>query len=257
MTKIIAIINQKGGVGKTTSAINISAGLAMKKKKVLVVDLDPQANLTLAMLGKNECKKGTIYDVLMGKTDIEETVIKVKDNLYVIPSNINLAGAELELAGVAGREFILKEKRQRFGSLFDYIIIDCSPSLNVLTLNAMVCANRVMIPLQTEYFAMQGVSKLLETISTIKQRLNKNIEIRGVFGTLYDERKNLHKEVVKELKDYFKKSFFTTIIRSNVSLVEALSHQKSIFEYKHKSNGALDYMALVEELIEREQNDQT
>ncbi len=260
---IIALINQKGGVGKTTSVINIGAGLTMLAKQVLLIDLDPQAHLTYSLgIQAHELHK-TIYEILKGVATVKDALIERSYNfvgnshektgkyfLSIIPSTLDLSGAEIELSGIAGREFLLKEALNKFEG-FDYVLIDCPPSLGLLTLNALTTAQEVYIPLQTEFLALQGMSKLLQTVEIVKKRLNKGLEITGIIGTRFDSRKKLNKEVVEKIKDYFGDKAFNTLIRDNIALAEAPSFGKTIYEYKSDSYGAEDYLKLCKEIIER------
>ena len=250
--KIIALVNQKGGVGKTTSTINIGAGLSSLGKKVLLIDLDPQANLTYSLGIEAHKLNKTIYELLKGEASIKE-VIQNKNGLDIIPSSIDLSGAEIELSGTAGRELLLKEALADIKDKYDYILLDCPPSLGLLTLNGLTTAKQVYIPLQTEYLALQGMSKLLQTIEIIKKRLNPNLEITGIIGTLYDKRKRLNNEVIDKIKEHFKSKLFNTMIRDNISLAEAPSYGQDIFTYKKDSYGAIDYLKLSKEILKREE----
>ena len=247
--KTIAIINQKGGVGKTTSAVNIGTGLSKLKKDVLLVDLDPQSHLTYSLGIPAHELKNTVYELLKGTVSLKETIIE-RNGLNLVPSSLNLSGAEIEFSGLAGREFLLKETVEGLRN-FDYVFIDCPPSLGLLTLNALTTAQEVYIPLQTEFLALQGVTKLLETINIVKKRLNKTIEIAGIIAMRFDNRKNLNREVVEKIKEYFGNKLFNTLIRDNISLAEAPSFGKTIFEYKSNSYGAKDYLDLCKEIIKR------
>jgi chromosome partitioning protein len=249
MTRIIAIVNQKGGVGKTTSTVNIGAGLAAKKKNVLLIDLDPQASLTTALGAKGSIPN--IYEVLRGECQINKTIVS-HGNYNIIPSGIDLSGAELELSGVAGRECILKEILEPIENKYDYILLDCPPSLSLLTLNALVAVKEIFITLQTEFLAMEGMTQLLSTVELVRKRLNPSLIINGIVVTLYDARKGLHREVLETIREHFNDKVFKTIIRTTVALAEASSFGKDIFEYKPKSNGALDYQYLVEEIINQQ-----
>ena len=245
--KTIALINQKGGVGKTTSTINIGSGLTRLKQRILLIDLDPQAHLTYSMgIQAHELKK-TIYDVLKGSAKVEEAIFK-KYGMYVLPASLDLSGAEIELSGVAGREFLLKEALNNLKNI-DYVFLDCPPSLGLLTLNALTTASQVYIPLQTEFLALQGVSRLVETVNIVRKRLNKELKITGIIGTRFDKRKSLSNEVIAKIKEYFGEKLFTTLIRDNVSLAEAPSHGKPIFEYKPDCYGAQDYLNLSKEIL--------
>ena len=247
--KIIALINQKGGVGKTTCAINIGAGLNMLNKRVLLIDLDPQAHLTYSLGLPAHELKNTVYELLKGNVTLKDTIVK-RNGLSLIPSSLNLSGAEIEFSGMAGREFLLKEILDRENK-YDYAFIDCPPSLSLLTLNALTTAQEVYIPLQTEFLALQGMTKLLETIAIVKKRLNKNIDTTGIIATRFDCRKNLNREVVDKIKEYFGDKLFNTLIRDNISLAEAPSFGKTIFEYKSNSYGAKDYLNLCKEIVNR------
>lgn len=247
--RIIALVNQKGGVGKTTSVINTGAGLRKLGKNVLLIDLDPQSHLTYSLGIETHKLERAIYDLLLGKVTIEEIVID-RDRLKIIPSTLDLSSAEIELSTQPGREFLLKEALNKTQG-FDYILIDCPPSLGILTLNALTTAQEVFIPLQTEFLALQGLSKLLETIEVVKKRLNSNLEITGIIATRFDRRKNLNREVVEKIKEYFGNKMFKTLIRDNISLAEAPSFGKTIFEYKPRSYGAEDYLNLSKEIIKR------
>lgn len=242
----IAFTNQKGGVGKTTSTINVGAGLCLQGKKVLLVDLDPQANLTYSLRMNSQRIDKTIYDVLKGRTPLEEAVIN-HNGFDILPSSIDLSGAEMEFANEPARETLLKHSLSSLDQ-YDYILIDCPPNLGLLTLNALTAVNEIFIVLQSEYLALHGLSKLMDIIKVVKQRLNSDIEISGIICTLFDGRKNLNNEVVGHIKDYFGTKVFDTLIRDNVALAEAPSHHKTIFEYAPESYGAEDYMALAKEI---------
>ena len=247
--QIIALINQKGGVGKTTCAINIGAGLNKLNKRVLLIDLDPQAHLTYSLGIPAHELKNTVYELLKRTVSLKEITIN-RNGLSLVPSSLNLSGAEIEFSGLAGREFLLKETIEGFKN-FDYIFIDCPPSLSLLTLNALTTAQEIYIPLQTEFLALQGITKLLEMIKIVKKRLNKDLEITGIIATRFDSRKNLNREVVEKIKEYFDNKLFNTLIRDNISLAEAPSFGKTIFEYKSNSYGAKDYLSLCKEIIKR------
>ncbi len=247
MGVIISLLNHKGGVGKTTSAINIGAGLVELGKKVLLLDLDPQANLTLA-LGVPR-SKSTIYEALRGESELEP--ITIKPNLDVVISSLDLSGAELELINEAGREYILRELLSQVEEDYDFVVIDCPPSLGLLTLNALTSSRFVMIPLQTEFLALQGLAKIKQVIDKVRFRLNKNLEIGGVFATMYDSRRVLNRDVVETIHKYFADKVFKTYIRENVALAEAPAQRKDIFSYAPNSAGSKDYLALAKEILVR------
>ena len=254
MGRIIAVANQKGGVGKTTTSTNLSACLAEKGKKVLLVDIDPQGNATSGVgIDKNDLEN-TVYDMIIGECSIGECLIKeALENLDVLPSNVNLSGAEIDLIGIDDREFILKKNIDKIKDNYEYIIIDCPPSLNMLTVNAMTTANTVLVPIQCEYYALEGLSQLLHTINLVKERLNPELEMEGVVFTMYDARTNLSLEVVENVKNNLKQSIYKTIIPRNVRLAEAPSHGLPINLYDGKSVGAESYRLLADEVIEREE----
>lgn len=244
--KTIAFTNQKGGVGKTTSTINVGAGLRLQGKKVLLIDLDPQANLTYSLRMNSQRIDKTIYDVLKGNAQAEEALIN-HNGFDILPSSIDLSGAEMEFANEPARETLLKHSLKTLAG-YDYVLIDCPPNLGLLTLNALTAVSEVFIVLQSEYLALHGLSKLMDVIRVVQERLNPDIELAGIICTLFDKRKNLNKEVVGHIKDYFGAKVFETIIRDNIALAEAPSHHKTIFEYDPESNGAKDYMALAKEI---------
>ena len=244
---IYAISNHKGGVGKTTSTINIGAALATKKKRVLLVDLDPQANLTQS-LGIKESEI-TIYDHLKGEKMISP--FEYKKNLYVLPSSLDLSAAEIELSSEPGREYILKEFLLKLNDKYDYILIDCPPSLGLLTINALTASNYVIIPMQAEFLPLRGLAKLNEVIGKIKTRLNKNLEIGGIFLTQYDSRKILNRDVAESVSEFFGKKFLKSKISNNIALAEAPSQGKDIFSYNRNCKGASDYLELIEELLDK------
>lgn len=247
MGKIISISNHKGGVGKTTSAINIGAGLNILGKKVLLIDLDPQANLSQS-LGLIDQEKN-IYGALKGDYKLEP--ISVLKGLDVIPSTLDLSGAEIELSSEPGREYILKELIEEVRDSYDYIIIDSPPSLGLLTINSFTAADEILIPLQAQFLAMQGLAKLVEVVEKIKSRLNKSLKIGGVFITQYDGRKVLNRDVVESINTHFKSEVFETKIRDNIALAEAPAQGLDIFRYNSKTNGAEDYLNLAKEIIKR------
>ena len=245
MSKVISLSNHKGGVGKTTSTINIGAGLNSLKKKVLLIDLDPQANLSQS-LGIIEPTK-TIYGALKGEYKLEP--LEILKGLDLIPSTLDLSGAEIELSGEAGREYILKELIDPLRGSYDYILIDSPPSLGLLTINAFTASDEVYIPLQAQYLALQGLTKLMEVIAKIKSRLNKNLKVGGVFITQYDSRKVLNRNVVETIKSHYKDQVFKTAIRDNIALAEAPTQGLDIFRYNPKSYGAEDYLSLCKEIL--------
>ena len=251
MTKIIALTNQKGGVGKTTSAVNIAASLAVSEIKTLLIDMDPQANTTTGIAEIIEKRaENTIYETLVDETPIKDTITKTTFNyLDAILSTNDLVGAEIELVSVIARELELKKALTKVKRIYDYIIIDCPPSLGLLTLNSLTAANALIIPIQAEYYALEGLGQLLNTIRLVQQHLNKNLKIAGVLVTMFDGRLNLSKQVLGEVKGYFGDKLFKTVIHRNVRLGEAPSFGKPALLYDANSVGAQDYMTLVEEII--------
>ncbi len=247
MGKIISLLNHKGGVGKTTSAINIGAGLVELGRKVLLIDLDPQANLTLSLGIPRQ--KYTIYEALRGESEL--VPFTIREGFDVVTSTLDLSSAEMELINEAGREFIMRELFETVIEEYDYIIIDCPPSLGLLTLNALTSSNYVYIPLQTEFLALQGLAKIKQIIDKVRFRLNKKLTIGGVIATMYDARKVLNRDVVDTIKKYFGEKVFNTLIRDNVALAEAPAQRQDIFSYNRRSNGAKDYLALCKEIVER------
>ncbi|OAV43004.1 ParA family protein [Lewinella sp. 4G2] len=250
MATIISLLNHKGGVGKTTSTINLGAGLVELGKRVLLVDLDPQANLSLSLGIPRQ--PVTIYESIMGESDLSP--FEVRENLHVVTSSLDLSSAEMELVNEAGREFILRELFAGVDEDYDFIIIDCPPSLGLLTLNALTSSSQVIIPLQTQFLALQGLAKIKQVIQKVKLRLNKELHISGVLATMYDARKVLNRDVIETIQKYFGPLLFETYIRDNVSLAEAPAAREDIFKYSPRSNGAKDYLAVSKEIIERTDN---
>ena len=250
----IALLNQKGGVGKTTTTANLGACLAMLGKKVLVIDMDPQANLSVHLGVDIHKLKYSIYNIITGDSKPDDVILNTKiQGLDIIPSNIDLSGAEIELVGVVGRETVLKEYLGDILGRYDYVLIDCPPSLGLLTLNVLTLAHEIFIPLQTEFFALQGVSKLLDTHEVVRKRLNKNLEITGIIFCMYTSRTRLCKEVIEKVKEHFAKDqVFDTVIRKNVKLSESPSHGKPIVSYAPSSHGSEDYMSLAKEVVQQE-----
>lgn len=250
MGKKIAIANQKGGVGKTTTSINLSACLAEKGKKVLVIDTDPQGNTTSGFgIDKNDLDN-TLYELILGECSIRDCIIRdVVENVSVLPANVNLAAAEIELIGVDKKEYILKNEVDYIKEDYDYIVIDCPPSLNMLTINSMTTADSVLVPIQCEYYALEGLSQLIHTINLVKERLNPELQMEGVVFTMYDSRTNLSLQVVENVKANLKQKVFQTLIPRNIRLAEAPSYGIPINKYDMKSAGAEAYMSLADEII--------
>lgn len=253
MSRTIAIANQKGGVGKSTTAINLSACLAEAGQKVLTIDIDPQGNTTSGLGIDKDNQEETIYELLIGECELDDCLISTDfENLSLIPSDVNLAGAEIELIGLDNKEYILKEQIDKIRDNYDYIIIDCPPSLSMLTINAMTTANTILVPIQCEYYALEGLSQLMHTIDLVQQRLNPDLEIEGIVFTMYDARTNLSLQVVENVKINLQQSIYKTIIPRNVRLAEAPSHGLPINIYDSKSAGAESYRLLAEEVMHRE-----
>ena len=251
MGRIIAVANQKGGVGKTTTSINLAACLAEKGKKVLAVDMDPQGNLTSGLGVDKDSVEKSIYELIIGEVDIKEVINK--EDLDIIPTSIDLSAAEIELIGVDDKEYILRNAIDQVKDQYDFVIIDCPPSLSMLTINAMTTADSVIVPIQCEYYALEGLSQLIHTVELVKDRLNSKLEIEGVVFTMYDARTNLSLQVVENVKDNLQQNIYKTIIPRNIRLAEAPSYGLPINKYDPKSTGAESYMRLADEVIEREE----
>lgn len=252
MGRVIAIANQKGGVGKTTTAINLSACLAERRKKVLVIDMDPQGNTSSGLgIDKNAVDQG-IYEMLIADEDIKDCIHPTEiKRLKIIPSNINLSGAEVELYGMDKREYRLKDKLDKVKRDYDFIIIDCPPSLSMLTINALTASNSVIIPIQCEYYALEGLTQIIYTVNLIKERLNDKLKIEGIVFTMFDSRTNLSEQVVENVKANLDQNFYDTIIPRNIRLAEAPSFGKPINLYDSRSTGAIAYRKLAKEVIKK------
>lgn len=249
---ILAITNQKGGVGKTTSVINIGTYLAVAGKKVLLVDIDPQANLTSGIGTVDSRKYPSTYDILINKKQVQDVIKPTRiKNLFILPSSIELAGAEVELVNTLSRENVLKRALEEAKKDFDFVLIDCPPSLGLLTINGLVAADGVLIPVQSEYFALEGLGQLINTVNLIRSSINGSLEVFGVIITMFDTRTNLSHDVSVEVKEFFKEKTFNTFIPRNIKLSEAPSRGLSVYEYAPKSPGALAYSALAKEIIQR------
>ena len=252
MGRVIAVANQKGGVGKTTTAINLSACLAEKGQKVLAIDMDPQGNMTSGLgIDKDEVEKN-IYDLMIGQVGVEKVLQKEAiENLDIIPTSIDLSAAEIELIGVDDKEFIIRNAIAPIKDNYEYIIIDCPPSLSMLTINAMTTADSVLVPIQCEYYALEGLSQLIHTVNLVRERLNPTLDIEGIVFTMYDARTNLSMQVVENVKDHLNQKVYKTMIPRNIRLAEAPSYGMPINLYDAKSAGAESYMALADEVIKR------
>lgn len=252
MGRVISVTNQKGGVGKTTTCINLSACLAEAGKKVLTIDADPQGNTSSGLGIEKDKLSKTLYNLLLGEIYIEQAIHKtIVENLSVIPSNMNLSGAEIELVSIDKREYILKKIIDNTKFLYDFVLIDCPPSLNLLTINALTASDSVLVPIQCEYFALEGLTQLLHTVGLVQKRLNPRLEIEGVVFTMYDARTNLSLQVIEEVKRHLPNNVYRSIIPRNVKLSEAPSHGLPITMYDGKSKGAESYILLAEEVMER------
>lgn len=250
MGRIITVFNQKGGVGKTTSVINLAAALGRRNKRTLVVDIDPQGNATSGLGIDKKSLTASIYDSLINNMDVKKTIQKTTaENVDIVPSNVELAGAEIELIEKKDRELVLKSVLDGIRDVYDIILIDCPPSLGLLSINGLSASDSVMIPIQCEYYALEGVSQLMETVMLVKRSLNPNLDIEGVILSMFDGRTNLSIQVVEEVKKYFKGKVYTTIIPRNVRLAEAPSYGLSVIDYDPKSKGAEAYMELADEFL--------
>ena len=253
MARTIAVANQKGGVGKTTTTINLSAALAEQGKKVLLVDLDPQGNATSGVGVDKRDLENTVYELFVGRTTLDECLLETDFlNLSVLPANINLSGAEIDLIDMENREYHLKDILQQIKDDYDFILIDCPPSLGILTINSLTAVDSVLIPIQCEFYALEGVSQLMSTIDIVRTHMNPGLEIEGVILSMFDGRTNLSAQVVEEVKKYFKEKVYTTVIPRNVRLAEAPSHGMPVIQYDPRSTGAQAYMEFAEEFLENE-----
>ena len=259
-TQIISVINQKGGVGKTTTVINLAAGLALQNKKILVVDLDPQGNATTGLgISNSDNSDDTIYGVLNGTKEISEIIKKTQfQNIDLISSNVDLSGLEVETAGDTRRAFILKEQIMAylndFNNKYEYVLIDCPPSLSLLTVMALVTSSSLLVPLQTEFFALEGLTQLMKTIERVKINLNPELKIRGILLTMYDKRNKLSSQVEKEARDYFKEKVYSTVIPRNVRLSEAPSHGVPVLLYDKSCSGSKSYFSFTDEFLSKEES---
>lgn len=256
MGKIIAFSNQKGGVGKTTTCVNVAAYTAAAGKKVLLVDIDPQGNATTGLGFEKSAIKKSVYGVIINDEPAKDNILSTAvENLDILPANIDLAGAEVELVLKKNREQVMKNAFAEIKGKYDYIFIDCPPSLGLLTVNALVCANAVIIPIQSEFYAMEGLSQLINTINLVKKHFNRELELEGVVLTMYDSRALISRQIAEEIKKFFKNKVFEIVIPRNIRLSEAPSHGKPILLHDPKSNGARAYQALTEEFLRREEKE--
>jgi chromosome partitioning protein len=254
MGKVISIANQKGGVGKTTTSINLAACLGVLDKKTLIIDADPQANATSGVGFDPVNVKASIYNALINGDDPKDLILQTSNpNLYIIPAHIDLVGAEIEMINLPGREYIMKKMIADIKEEFDYIIIDCSPSLGLITLNSLTASDSVIVPVQCEYFALEGLGKLLNTIKIVQSRLNENLDIEGLLLTMYDTRLRLANQVVDEVKTHFQQLVFDTLIHRNTTLGEAPSHGETVMMHDATSKGAINYLNLAKELLNKHQ----
>lgn len=255
MGKVIAVFNQKGGVGKTTTNVNLSACIAQKGKKICIIDIDPQGNTTSGFGIDKGTLTYSIYDVIVNEVDLKSAIMKTEyENLHIVPSSVQLAGAEIELAAMNNREIKLRQSIDSIRNDYDYIFLDCPPSLGLLTINSLAAVDSVLIPIQCEYYALEGVGQLMNTIQLVKRSLNPDLEIQGVVLSMFDGRTNLSIQVVDEVKNYFKGKVYTTIIPRNVRLAEAPSFGQPIIYYDEKSKGAVAYVELAEEFLDLEED---
>jgi len=251
--KVISIANQKGGVGKTTTTVNLATALAASGKKILLIDLDPQGNASTGFGVKRSERNGDIYDVLCDKVDINKAIVETEiPDLSLLYSTVNLSAAEIELVSLVGREYILKDKLAEISDQFDFILIDCPPSLGLLTINALVCSNSVLIPLQCEFYALEGLSHLLKTIDKVKKHLNRELEIHGILLTMHDKRNNLSQQVESDVRNYLGEQVFDTVIPRNIKVSEAPSHGKPAILYDYKCSGSMAYIHLAKEVLSKE-----